>query len=77
MTIFQRDKDKPGKKRLSVTSKSQAMMRKVPRVRDVMTKDPLTFTLGMTVHDAAKRVLQKEVVAAPVVDSEGNFVGMF
>ncbi len=70
-------KDRPTKKPLKVTSGSQALMRKVPRVRDIMTEEPLTFVLGTTVHDAAKRLLQKEIVAAPVVDAEGNFVGMF
>ncbi len=77
MTENQDDRGHPTKKPLHVTSGSQAMMRKVPRVRDIMTKEPLTFTLGTTVHDAAKRLLQKEIVAAPVVDVEGNFVGIF
>ena len=71
------DKDMPAKKPLKVTSGTQAMMRKVPRVRDIMTEDPVTFSLGTTVHDAAKKLLQKQIVAAPVVDADGNFVGMF
>jgi CBS domain-containing protein len=61
----------------SVTTESQELMAKVPRVKDVMTRNPLTFTLGMTVHDAAKILMQKSIVAAPVVDVDGNFVGMF
>jgi CBS domain-containing protein len=52
-------------------------MGQVPRIKDVMTQDPLTFKLGTTVHDAAKKLLQKSIVAAPVVDREGNFVGIF
>ncbi len=71
------DKDTPVKKPLKMTSSTQALMRKVPRVKDIMTEDPMTFTLGTTVHDAAKKLLQKEIVAAPVVDAEGNYVGMF
>jgi CBS domain-containing protein len=31
----------------------------------------------MTVHDAAKKLIKKRVFAAPVVGSDGNFVGMF
>jgi CBS domain-containing protein len=65
------------KRKHSITSGSQDMMRKVPRVKDIMTQEPMIFTLGMTVHDAAKKLLQKSVVAAPVVDPDGNFVGMF
>lgn len=72
-----RSKNEPSELKHSITTESQKMMGKVPRVKDVMTEDPLTFTLGMTVHDAAKKLLQKSVVAAPVVDTEGNFVGMF
>ena len=68
---------KKGKKPLSITTGSRNLMAKVPRVKDVMTEEPVTFTLGTTVHDAAKKLLQKSIVAAPVVDADGNFVGMF
>ena len=61
----------------SITTGSQNIMAKVPRVRDLMTDDPLILTLGMTVHDAAKKLLQHHVFAAPVVDRDGNLVGMF
>jgi CBS domain-containing protein len=74
--ILPREKEST-KMQHSITTKSQDMMRKVPRVKDIMTEDPMIFTLGMTVHDAAKKLLQKRVVAAPVVDRAGNFVGMF
>ncbi len=74
--IFKRKSD-PTKMKHSITSKSQDMMGKVPRIKDVMTPEPLTFSLGTTVHDAAKMLLQKSVAAAPVVDADGNFVGMF
>ena len=68
---------KKGKKPHSITSGSQNLMRKVPRVKDIMTEEPVTFTLGTTVHDAAKKLLEKSIVAAPVVDADDNFVGMF
>ena len=74
--ILPREKEST-KMQHSITTASQDMMGKVPRVKDVMTEDPMIFTLGMTVHDAAKKLLQKRVVAAPVVDTDGNFVGMF
>ena len=61
-----KDKSNPDKLKHSITTESQKMMGKVSRVRDVMTEDPLIFKLGMTVHDAAKKLLQKSVVAAPV-----------
>jgi CBS domain-containing protein len=70
-------KNNPAKKLHSVTTESQELMGKVPRVKDVMTRNPVTFILGMTVHDAAKILMKKSVVAAPVVDAAGNFVGMF
>jgi CBS domain-containing protein len=52
-------------------------MRKVPRIKDAMSQDPLILTLGMTVHDAAQKLMQKSAFAAPVVDADGSFVGMF
>ena len=77
MVELRRGKKIPGRKSHSITTESWDMMGKVPRVKDVMTKDPVTITLGTTVHDAAKILLQKSIVAAPVVDREGNFVGIF
>lgn len=64
-------------KRQHITTGSQHIRSKTPRVQDVMTPDPVIFTLGTTVHDAAKILLQKSIVAAPVVDRDRNFVGMF
>jgi CBS domain-containing protein len=77
MVKFLRRKKNPTKKSHSITTGSQDMMRKVPRVRDVMTKNPLILTPDMIIRDAAKKLLKKKVVAAPVVDPDGNFVGMF
>ena len=61
----------------SVTSDSQQTMRKVPRVKDIMTKSPLILTPDMIIRDAAKKLMKKNVFAAPVVDPDGNFIGMF
>ena len=72
-----RAKRKSTKLKHSITTDSQRIMSKVPRIKDLMTDDPLVFTLGMTVHDAAKQLLQHHVFAAPVVDAEGKLVGMF
>ena len=77
MVKLRRGKDIPGTKSHSITTESWEMMGKVPRVKDIMTSDPVTFTLGTTVHDAAKMLLQKSIVAAPVLDKDGNLVGMF
>ena len=77
MVELRRGKNIPGRKSHSITTESWDMMGKVPRVKEIMTKDPVTITLGTTVHDAAKILLQKSIVAAPVVDPDDNFVGMF
>jgi CBS domain-containing protein len=70
-------KRKSTKMKHSITTGSQNIMGKVPRVKDLMAHDPLILTLGMTVHDAAKKLLQNHVFAAPVVDRDGRLVGMF
>ncbi len=77
MVKFLRGKKNPTKKSHSITTGSQDMMRKVPRVKDVMTKSPLTLTPDMIIRDAAKNLMKKKVFAAPVVDPDGNFIGMF
>jgi CBS domain-containing protein len=77
MVTLRRGKNISDRKSHSITTESWDLMGKVPRVKDVMTQNPVTFTLGMTVHDAAKILMQKSIVAAPVVDPDGNFAGMF
>lgn len=62
---------------LSVTTKSQKMMGKVPRIKDIMTKKPLTLTPDMILRDAAKRLLKKNLFVAPVVGPDNEFMGMF
>jgi predicted transcriptional regulator len=61
----------------TITAESQRTMRRVPRVRDVMARDPVVFTLGTLVHNAAKKLMQTNVFSAPVVDRDGKLVGMF
>ena len=77
MVKLRRGKNNPTKKSHSITTQSQDMMRKVPRVKDVMTKSPLTLTPDMIIRDAAKKLMKKKVFAAPVVGPDGNFIGMF
>ena len=72
-----KNKRRSPKMKHSITTASQRTMRRVPRVRDVMTTDPLVFTLGTLVHDAAKELMQRNVFSAPVVNREGKLVGLF
>ena len=58
MASIRRRKHKSTKMKHSITTGSQIIMNKVPRVKDLMAHDPLILTLGMTVHDAAKKLLQ-------------------
>src|SRR5919199_4905340 len=43
---------------------------------DIMTPDPITFSPEMTVHDAASRPFENRISGAPVVDGDGNIVGI-
>ncbi len=52
-------------------------MRKGYRVRDVMTPNPVTAKVGETVLEAVKKMDAIGVGAIPVVDSDGNLVGIF
>ena len=45
MAIFRHSKKQSAKMQHSVTTDSQDLMGKVPRVKDVMTRKPVTFTL--------------------------------
>ena len=77
MATTRRHKRRSTKLKHTITAESQRTMRRVPRVRDVMTPDPLVFTLGTLVHDAAKQLMQKNVFSAPVVDQDGMLIGLF
>lgn len=46
------------------------------RVRDVMVKKPVVFTVGMGLLDAVRVLVDKRISGAPVVDSHGNLVGV-
>ncbi len=43
---------------------------------DVMTRDVLTLSPGMTLEQAAERLVQRGVSGAPVVDERGRLVGI-
>ncbi len=43
---------------------------------DVMTRDVLTLSPGMTLEQAAERLVQRGVSGAPVVDEHGRLLGI-
>lgn len=45
-------------------------------VRAVMTTDVLSFRASDRVNDAAKAMVERKIGGAPVVDGEGNVVGL-
>jgi len=45
------------------------------KVRNIMTKDPITVPSDFTVEEAAELFLRKGISGAPVVDQEGQIVG--
>lgn len=45
------------------------------KVRNIMTKDPITVPSDLTVEEAAELFLSKGISGAPVVDQEGQIVG--
>ncbi len=45
------------------------------KVKDIMTKDPVTIPLNYTVEEAADVLLSNKISGAPVVDGEGELVG--
>ena len=46
------------------------------QVRDVMTRKVISVTAGQTVLEAVRIMLQNRVSGLPVVDAQGNIVGM-
>jgi len=46
------------------------------QVRDVMTRNIISTAPGETVLDAIQRMLQNRISGLPVVDAQGNLVGM-
>ena len=77
MVHDRRIKAKRMKTPLTVTTNTQTLMDKVPRISDIMTRKPLTLTPDMILRDAAKRLLKKKLFVAPVVGPDDEFLGMF
>ena len=46
------------------------------KVKKVMTKDPITIPLDYTIEEAAEILLDNKLTGAPVVDNEGELVGV-
>lgn len=44
--------------------------------KDIMTRDVVTISPRMSIKDAAARLVQHSISAAPVVDTRGKVVGM-
>lgn len=45
------------------------------KVKDIMTKDPITVPFDFTVEEAAEVFMKNKISGAPVVDESGNVVG--
>ena len=46
------------------------------KIRDIMTKDPITIPVDHTVEEAAQVLLKNKISGAPVVDHKGRVVGI-
>ena len=46
------------------------------KVKEIMTKDPITIPLDYTIDEAAKVLLENKLSGAPVVDDKGQVVGV-
>ena len=46
------------------------------KVREIMTENPVTIPFDYTVEEAAEVLLDKKISGAPVVDGDGNVVGI-
>lgn len=44
--------------------------------KNIMTKNPITFTPTMSVKEAAKILAEKDIGGAPVLDNNGRLVGI-
>jgi CBS domain-containing protein len=44
--------------------------------KDIMTTDPITFSAGLEISQAAARLLEKRINGAPVVDEAGHLIGI-
>ena len=77
MVHDRRIKKKRMKTPLTVTTGSQTMMDKLPRIKDIMTRKPLILNPDMIIRDAAKRLMKTKAFAAPVVGPDDEYIGMF
>ncbi len=46
------------------------------KIKDIMTKNPITIPLDYTIDEAAGVLLENKLTGAPVVDNEGKVVGV-
>ena len=46
------------------------------RVKDFMTADPVSLAPDMDIHRAIKILLEREISGAPVLDKQGDLVGI-
>ena len=46
------------------------------KIKEIMTKDPITIPVDYTVEEAAEVLLDNKLSGAPVVDDEGHVVGI-
>ena len=51
--------------------------KKAPHARDIMTKKPVTLDPHTSLYDASKILVKNRWLSAPVVDDDGNFLGVF
>ncbi len=52
------------------------MMRKPYSVKDFMTRSLISFAPETSVYDAMKTLIEHRISGGPVLDSDGNLVGM-
>lgn len=46
------------------------------KIKDIMTKDPVTVPIDYTVEETAQKLLERKISGAPVVDQTGQIVGV-
>ena len=49
----------------------------LPRAGEFMAKKVVTVDSEMRLHDAAVRLVKRQIASAPVVDAEGRYLGLF
>ncbi len=46
------------------------------RAKDIMTEDVITVSPSMTIEELARVLMKNQISGAPVVDEEGNLIGI-